>query len=539
MGVSHQHRLEKGPSPINLTVLASCLKNYPDSEAKLRLLKGFLEGFRIPSSPPTAPFWSANLRSVRGMEDVVRAKIGKEVKAGRVLGPFADPPIPNLRVSPLGVVPKKAPGQFRLIHHLSYPKGESVNDNVPTHLCSVRYTSLDEAVRKLRACGPGALMAKADIESAFRLLPVHPEDFCLLGFWFEGGYYIDRALPMGCSISCSAFECFSTFLEWVTRQRMRDNSSVHYLDDFLFMGPANSDQCLKFLATFQAFCCELGVPLAHDKTEGPVNKLTFLGIELDSVEQCSRLPPDKLSKLRDLLSRSVIAKKLTLRELQVIVGHLNFACRVIAPGRAFLRCLCDAMAGLFSPHHRIRVNASMREDMVMWQQFLDDFNGTSFWRDSQLLRADFQVHSDAAGGHGFGLYFRGHWCAQPWPDTWLESDIIRDLTFLELFPLVVAVHIWANKFCNATVRFWCDNQAVVHVVNRQTSRSVKVMRLVRAFVLQCLRINALFIVQHVPGLQNGVADALSRFQEERFRELAPAASPFPDPMPQWLWSLGP
>lgn len=63
------------------------------------------------------------------------------------------------------------------------------------------YTSLDDTVHILKGCGKSALMAKADIKSVFRLLPVHPDDFVLLGFQFQGSFYFDQALPMGCSLS--------------------------------------------------------------------------------------------------------------------------------------------------------------------------------------------------------------------------------------------------------------------------------------------------------------------------------------------------
>lgn len=92
--------------------------------------------------------------------------------------PFTRPPLPNLWVSPLGVLLKKAPGEFRLIHHLSYPNGASVNDAIAPELCSVRYTSLDHAISMVRSCGPGALLTKFDIQSAFRLL-------IFLGFKFN------------------------------------------------------------------------------------------------------------------------------------------------------------------------------------------------------------------------------------------------------------------------------------------------------------------------------------------------------------------
>ncbi|KAM4016896.1 uncharacterized protein ACNLHF_003047 [Anomaloglossus baeobatrachus] len=132
-------------------------------------------------------------------------------------GPFQDPPFSNLRISPLGVVPKKEPNKFRLIHHLSYPAGLSVNDGISPELSAVCYVSFDRALELVRVAGRGALMAKADVEAAFRLLPVHPESFHLLGFMWDGEYYVDRCLPMGCSISCAYFEAFSTKLNFACR----------------------------------------------------------------------------------------------------------------------------------------------------------------------------------------------------------------------------------------------------------------------------------------------------------------------------------
>lgn len=109
--VSHWHLMEKGPSPIKVPVLRSWLLRYPDQQAVKYLLDGFSNGFEIPSPPPLHPYWSKNLPLVFRKEEVVRAKLEKEVKAGRVL--------------------EKTPGQYRLIHHLSYPKGDLVNDGIP------------------------------------------------------------------------------------------------------------------------------------------------------------------------------------------------------------------------------------------------------------------------------------------------------------------------------------------------------------------------------------------------------------------------
>lgn len=121
-------------------------------------------------------------------------------------GPFPFPPLADLVVSPLGLVPKKEPVKLYLIHHLSFPKGGSANDAIDLDACSISYTSFDVMICWFWNYGQGALMAKTDVEAAFRLLPVHLDSFYLLGCHWRVAFYVDRCLPMGCSISCSLFE---------------------------------------------------------------------------------------------------------------------------------------------------------------------------------------------------------------------------------------------------------------------------------------------------------------------------------------------
>ena len=65
--------------------------------------------------------YAPNLKDLAS-RDVVSRSILKEILAGRVAGPFESSPLLNLRVSPIGLVPKKTKGEFRLIHHLSFLK---------------------------------------------------------------------------------------------------------------------------------------------------------------------------------------------------------------------------------------------------------------------------------------------------------------------------------------------------------------------------------------------------------------------------------
>lgn len=87
------------------------------------------------------------------------------------------------------------------------------------------------------------------------------------------------------------------------------------------------------------------------------------------------------------------------------------------------------------------------------------------------------------------------------------------------------------------MRFHGDNLGVVQVSNRSTALSPSVNRLLQHLVLRCLQLNVFIHAVHLPGVENVIADALSRFQWERFRELAPEAEQHGVPCPDWLWEI--
>ena len=177
-----------------------------------------------------------NLMSALQNPEAVDTKLRKELEANRLSGPYRYLLFPIFRVSPLEVVPKKTPGEFRLIHHLSFPKGFLVNDGIPTEHTSVSYASIGDAIRLIKLAGPGCFLAKTDIKNAFRIIPINPADYNLLGMCWNGLYYYDRCMPMGCSSSCRTF---STAVEWIAHHKLKIDHILHLLDDFLIVAPAS------------------------------------------------------------------------------------------------------------------------------------------------------------------------------------------------------------------------------------------------------------------------------------------------------------
>ena len=181
--------------------------------------------------------------------------------------------------------------------------------------------------------------------------------------------------------------------------RLNFNSTanlLHLLDDFLIQ--PTKEQCSKSLQLFLDLCDLLGIPMAPEKTFGPSTVLTFAGIELDTIRCESRLPENKLLKCQQLIASFLRRKKATLKELQSLIGVLNFASSVVSPGRSFLRRLIDLTIGLRSPHHFVRVSKEVEADLLIWQQFFKEFNGKSFFLHDQWENSvSQQLFTNAAG----------------------------------------------------------------------------------------------------------------------------------------------
>ena len=117
-----------------------------------------------------------------------------------------------------------------MIQHLSFPFGASVNDFIPQDFCSVHCPKVDDAVRFIKRLGRGCILSKTDVRSAFRIIPIHPSDYHLPGMQWEGNYYVDCCLPMGCASSCKTFEALNTAMDWVARNKLAITKHLTYFE---------------------------------------------------------------------------------------------------------------------------------------------------------------------------------------------------------------------------------------------------------------------------------------------------------------------
>lgn len=246
---------------------------------------------------------------------------------------------------------------------------------------------------------------------------------------------------MGLASSCRTFEKLSTALEWVARSTLNIPHIIHILDDFL-IAAESFDACKTSLQQFLAFCENVGVPMAPENTEGRSPVLTFPGIKLDCSGNEARLPHEKVEQGLLAIHSLHGKKKVTLKELQSLIGLLNFACSVVTPGRVFLRRLINLTIGIKHSHYFIRLTSQAKEDLRLWDSFMSSFNGKSFfleddWATSYRLR----FYTDSSNSSAYGLIFGKPWAYGTWPASWKDHHI----SFLEFFPIVLGLGLWCSQ----------------------------------------------------------------------------------------------
>ena len=170
--------------------------------------------------------------STRQHPHIITEYIQKELSLARMLGPLKEmQSLPPLHVNRFGVIPKgHDTGKWRLITDLSYPPDHSVNNGIDSDLCSMSYTTVDDAALIVSHLGEGAMMTKVDIESAYRLVPVHPQDRPLLAMSWQGQVYIDLMLPFGLRSAPKIFNALADAFHWHLQQSGIEHTE-HYLDD--------------------------------------------------------------------------------------------------------------------------------------------------------------------------------------------------------------------------------------------------------------------------------------------------------------------
>jgi hypothetical protein len=523
---------------------------------------------------------------------VVDKEFVEELTLGRMAGPFTEQQIRLLfsffRTSPMAVVPK-SDGSWRIIDDLSHDDvssadpdahevhalasglavehhHRSVNAHISDEEARVRYHSFDEAVRMVRVLGRGCWLAKVDWKSAFRQIAVCRDDWPLLGLQWRGHLFVRLVLPFGARSSPARFTQFAQAFAGMLRRFGGGPHRLHvmyYLDDFLLAG-ADASECAAAVRAMDELARRLGVTLHPKKRDGPAQVLTFLGIELDTLQMRMRLPAEKKDKVRGACAALLQAADgaASLHQLQSLVGLLLHASRVVQPGRLMTRRLIEVMRDMLRrharPHERVQLPSDAQEDLQWWRENLDEWDGVSLIPIDDDWTEPIVVQTDAASGDGAGgVLFSPQgassseatalshalvaWFYHPWSEQFRRKPP-WSVGALEMAAIAIALDTFGPRLRGRCIRMHSDSSNAVSNMGRQAPESELNMRILRGIHAvawrHCIRIR---VVTHIAGVRNVFADAASRLSvqtPDKLEALGLASRTRLNPLvPAWLTQL--
>lgn len=476
-----------------------------------------------------------NTQPVEQHEAAVRQRLDEYISFGAVVALSADADLSDMHIQPLHVIIKDG-RKPRLVIDLSC----NLNDHLQHDF--LHYSTVDDAVE---ASTPGCWYGKLDLSNCFLSFPLHPSVHRYFCFRFQGVVYQFTHMPFGLSTAPRVCTQLLSVVNYaLAKAGVRD---ICYLDDFFLIGCSQADTARQ-LTTAQSVIASFGLLVNPEKTEGPSQRLAFLGVQLDSVAQTVSCTPARVAELTTLLRMLRQQRVITRKHAESLIGKLSFAAKVLPGARPFMRRMLDAVRACKSRRGStpIHIDPGFRADLRFWLLHFSSWNGRQQWRSS---RASPFVFASDASLQGFGFYLEsaptplGTVDSSAWPQHLRVGSTFSgtyspahahlhqshtQIAWCELLAVVACAATYAPRLTGQSMLFYVDNATDVHIINRQATRSKAIAPLLRQLYGIALQHNVSIRAQHRPGVDNTLADFLSRPQLHQHRHVASWAATHPE-----------
>lgn len=340
------------------------------------LINGIIDGVDIGYTGPRDSRVHKNWRSTEKHKHAVYESVQRDIKKGRIIGPFAMPPFRDFIGSPMGAFQKRSSSKYRIIHDLSWPPSNSVNDFIKKDDFSLNYITIDNIVQGIQKTGVETYISKTDLAEAFKQIYVRESDWPLLGFTLQDTdgvgsiytrYYCYTSLCFGLRSAPFLFNKYADALEHAMKINKVSNV-CHFMDDYITWH-GTSEGCSRNLEIMLKTCKSLGFEIQPEKTIYPSTCVEVLGIVIDTSASQLRISSERLSRTLQELNEWSGKKTCTKRKLLSLIGKLVFISSVVRCGRTFTRRLIELSKSVQYLHYHVRLNACARADIEWWLSY--------------------------------------------------------------------------------------------------------------------------------------------------------------------------
>ena len=302
----------------------------------------------------------------------------KEKKKGAVLGPFSKIPFTDgVGISPISTRPKKNTEERRVIIDLSFPEGSAVNHgmikgNYLGFTAELTFPRTDDLAMRIFHLGRNGFMFKVDLSRYFRQIPLDPGDYSLMGYIIDGELYFDKVLPMGMRTAPYITQRITNAIRHIHEKL--GYLLLNYVDDFL--GAETKQRVQAAFEHLTRLLDTLIVETAPEKIIPPTTRIEFLGVTFDSEKMTIEVTQDRIREILWELNSWNAKNTASRKELESLIGKLQFASKCIKPDRTFIARLIQWLRAM-NRRDRYTIPPEARKDMAWWGKCLEQHNGIS------------------------------------------------------------------------------------------------------------------------------------------------------------------
>ena len=450
----------------------------------------------------------------------------KGVMRTELAGPCQESPFVDIHISPL-MTAHKRPRDRRCVFDATFGT-DSLNNKTPDGFymgqpMEYSYPRIEDFKQLVLSAGRGCHMWKRDLSRYFLQIPLCPSEYSLVAFVWRSCIYFFTGLMFGLKNSGYQGQRLTDAACWVHRRlglqtdEEKMFNSLNYVDDF---GGCEStaSRATQSAVALENLLQDLGLEESKEKYHPPSTSMPYLGVLFDSVKMTMSVPPDKLQEIREELTLWARKSTATKRNLQQLLGKLFWVTRCVRFSRTFM-CRLLLQLKIMNQHpenKKIKLTDECKLDIQWWNRFLRRFNGVELiYRDDPLLidledalDLDVEVNCGDAQMWGGGSYYRDEYWSRPFP-VWLRDPEIP-IHIKEFYVVLASAWLWGDQWRGHLIYIYCDNDAVIDVLDKEKPKDEKMMSLLREFMyIVCIK-GFTPTFRKVGTKENFVADHISR-----------------------------
>ena len=396
-------------------------------------------------------------------------------------------------------------------------------DTYMDHPFSYDFPKVEDFKRIVLKCGTGSFIWKRDLSRYYLQLPVDPNEYPLLCFVWRFLMFFFVALMFGLRHAGLQGQKVSTAVTWIHQRLGLETddeemfNTLNYSDD-IGGGETSLDRATLSFNALGSLLVDLGLDESTSKAHPPSTSMPYLGILFDTISMRMSIPPEKIAEVREEISQWMKRNKASKKSLQQLLGKLFWVSRCIRFSRGFVGRLIKQLQTMHSmPDQKTaKLSEGCKQDIKWWDRYLRRFNGIEMLYPTdpidlpldQLLDTSALVNCGDATLTGGGAYFGTEYWSRKFP-TWLQDTNIP-IHLKEFWVVVVSAWLWSDQWKGNMVYVFCDNVAVVEVLDKERPKDPRMLELLQEFLyIVCTR-GFTPIFKRVGTVENEIADYISR-----------------------------